>query len=522
MASADLRDELSCSICLDIYTDPVTLSCGHTFCQDCIARALDAQGQVGVYSCPDCREAFLERPSMRRNVTLGNIAQGFLSAPEAEVSGVYCTFCDFPVLAMKSCVQCETSMCYHHLMRHDRSVDHKVTPPRASPRSRKCIVHHKVLEYYCCVDSVCICGQCVLSGHSGHKVQSLSDATQMMKETMRNVLQNLTTAMEEMEKSIQSLREGENQEKVNGLTKRVVAMLGDIRGQLDALEEKVLSEISRQKEQVSLSILGRIQYLELQKKELFEKMSRVKELSTIADPITLLQESPPGVDFWDAQVRVREKKCSEDERHGVDHLNEGLISEIFEEALLKIMTSVKSGLSGPRWTSLLLDINTAGNHVHLSDDFKTASWSKGNQTYPETSERFQYPQILSTDVFRTGQHYWEVETSDTGGWRVGICYPTMDRTGDESYIGDNEKSWCLRWQKNQYSVLHDNVETMLSPEPLCHRLRMCLDYEAGTLSFYETCDPNKHLHTFTATFTEPLHVGFRLLKSWVKIINPEE
>ncbi|XP_077113955.1 E3 ubiquitin/ISG15 ligase TRIM25-like [Ranitomeya variabilis] len=521
MASADLRDELSCSICLDIYTDPVTLSCGHNFCRDCISRALDTQDQVGVYSCPDCRENFLERPSMRRNVTLGNIAQGLFSAPEAEVSGIYCTFCDFPVPAVKSCVQCETSMCHHHLMRHDRSVEHTVTPPSASPRSKKCNVHHEVLEYYCCVDSVGICGQCVSSGHSGHKVELLSDATRMRKETMRNVLQKLTTAIEEMEKSIQSLRERDTQEKANGLTKRVIAMLGDIRGQLDALEEKVLSELSRQKEQVSLSILGQIQHLELQKKELCEKMSCVKELSAIADPIALLQEFP-GVNFWDAQVTVREKKNSEGKHHGVDHLDESLISEMFEESLLKIMTSVKSWLSGPRWTSLLLDINTAGNHVHLSDDFKTASWSKGNQTYPETSEKFQYPQILSTDGFRTGQHYWEVETSDTGGWRVGMCYPTMDRTGDKSYIGDNEKSWCLRWQKNQYSVLHDNVETMLSPEPSCHRLRMCLDYEAGTLSFYEACDPIQHLHTFTATFTEPLHVGFRLLKSWVKIINPEE
>ncbi|XP_073516345.1 E3 ubiquitin/ISG15 ligase TRIM25-like [Phyllobates terribilis] len=521
MASADLRDELSCSICLDVYTDPVTLSCGHNFCRDCIGRTLETQDQVGVYSCPDCRENFLERPSLRRNITLRNIAQGFLSPPEAEVSGIYCTFCDFPVPAVKSCVQCETSMCRHHLMRHDQSVEHMVTPPSASPGRKKCNVHHEILDYYCCVDSVCICAQCLSSGHNGHKVELLSDAFQMRKETMRNVLHKLTTAMEETEKSVQSLRDRDIQEKANGLTKRVEAILGDIRGQLDALEEKVLSEISRQKEQIALSILGRIQQLEFRKKELHEKMSHVKELSTIEDPITLLQESS-GVDFWDAQVGVKEKKSAEDKSNGVDDMDAGFISEMFEEALLKVMTSVRWSLSGPRRTSLLLDINTAGNHVHLSDDTKTATWSKETQTYPETSERFQYPQILSTGGFCAGRHYWEVETSDCGSWRVGMCYPTMDRTGDESYLGDNEKSWCLRWQKNQYSVLHDNVETMLSPEPSCHLLRMCLDYEAGTLSFYEACDPIRHLHTFTATFTSPLHVGFRLLKSWVKIINPEE
>ncbi|KAM4031574.1 E3 ubiquitin/ISG15 ligase TRIM25-like [Anomaloglossus baeobatrachus] len=520
MASSDLRDELSCSICLDIYTDPVTLRCGHNFCRDCIGRTLDTQDQAGLYSCPDCREDFLERPSLRRNATLRNIAQGFLSAPELEVSGISCTFCDFPVPAVRSCVQCETSLCGHHLMRHDQCVEHTVTAPSAS-LSKKCEVHHKVLEYYCTTDSVCICGLCVSSGHRGHKVELLRDALQRRQETMRNVLQKITADMEETEKSVQSLQDRDIQEEANGLTKRVGATLGDIRGQLDALEEKVLNEISRQKEQTSLSILGRIQHLEFRKEELSEEMSHMKELCTMEDPITQLQESPAD-DFWEAQVGLMKMKSLDDPCHGVDHLDEGLISEMLEEAFLKIMSDVKLRLRRPRRTSLLLDIHTAGNQVHLSDDSKTATWSKKNYRYPETSQRFQYPQILSIGGFHTGQHYWEVETSDTGGWRVGMCYPTMDRTGDQSYLGDNDKSWCLRWQKNQYSVLHDNVETMLSLEPLSHRLRMCLDYEAGKLSFYEAGDPIRHLHTFTVTFNEPLHVGFRLLKSWVKIIYPEE
>ncbi|XP_069809112.1 E3 ubiquitin/ISG15 ligase TRIM25-like [Dendropsophus ebraccatus] len=519
MASADLREELSCSICLEIYRDPVTLRCGHNFCRDCIDQVLDSQESSGVYTCPDCREDFLERPALRRNTTLSNIALGFLSPPEYEASGILCTFCDLPIPAVRSCVQCETSMCHHHLIKHDRSVEHTLVPPNASPGCRKCDLHNKTLEYYCCQDSTCICARCVSSGHGGHQVELLDDALQKRKENMKNVLEKLTTNIEETKKRVQSLqnRELDIQEKANGLTKRTQTMFGDLRRQLEVLEKRLVSEISKQKEQATHSILDQIQELEAKKKELTGKMSQLKELCDTEDPITVLRETQDE-DFWDIQVtghRWEDKLC------GGGDLDEGLISEMCEEALCRIMSGVKIGIQGPGRTSLLMDINTAGNHVLLSVDSKTVTWSKENLTYPATLERFQYPQILSIDSFHTGQHSWEVETSDTGGWRVGMCYPSIDRTGDQSLIGDNKKSWCLRWQKNQYSILHDNVETMLL-EPLCHRYRMCLDYEAGQLSFYEASDPTRHLHTFTVTFTEPLHVGFRLHKSWVKIISPEK
>ncbi|XP_040293789.1 LOW QUALITY PROTEIN: E3 ubiquitin/ISG15 ligase TRIM25-like [Bufo bufo] len=522
MASADLRDELNCSICLDIYTDPVTLRCGHNFCRGCIKDVLDTQEGSGVYTCPDCREDFLERPALRRNTTLSNIAQHFLCTPQQEGPGIFCTFCDVPVPAVRSCVQCETYMCHHHLMKHDRSVEHTSTPLNPSPKSRKCVVHHKALEYYCYMDSVCVCAQCVSSRHCGHRVEPMEDALQMRKENMRNVLQKLTTNIEKTEKRVQSLQKKEQNvhEKANDLTERVRVMLVDIRRQLEDLEKKVLNEISRQKEQVSLSVLDLIQQMEIKKSEMTRKITYMTELCNMTDPISVLEDSP-GDDFWDTAVVANEEKGLEDKLYRVGDLDEGLISEMFEEVLSDIMTGVKTRLRGPGWTGLRMDVNTAGNHVHLSDDLKTVTWSNGTQPYPGTPERFQYPQILSTNSFHTGQHYWDVETSKTGRWRVGMCYPSMDRTGDQSYIGDNEKSWCLRWQKKSYSVLHDNVETVLSLEPSCHTLRMRLDYEAGQLTFYELSDPIRHLQTFTTTFTEPLHVGFRLYKSWVKIIDPE-
>uniref|UniRef100_A0A8C5PSF4 RING-type domain-containing protein n=1 Tax=Leptobrachium leishanense TaxID=445787 RepID=A0A8C5PSF4_9ANUR len=71
--------ELTCSFCLNIFTDPVTLPCGHSFCRTCIGNVMDTQG-IGEYSCPECKEKFRIKPALKRNQSLSNITESFQSA----------------------------------------------------------------------------------------------------------------------------------------------------------------------------------------------------------------------------------------------------------------------------------------------------------------------------------------------------------------------------------------------------------------------------------------------------------
>ncbi|XP_053545057.1 E3 ubiquitin/ISG15 ligase TRIM25-like [Bombina bombina] len=529
MASADLREELTCSICLSIYTDPVTLSCGHNFCLHCIDIVLGTQEDSGVYTCPECRKKLSYRPEMQRNVTLCNLLNHLLPSHQETDTGIFCTYCIHP--AFKSCLLCEASFCDFHLRRHSESDEHILTEPTTSWGNRKCSIHKKLLEYYCTEDAACICVSCSLAGeHRGHQVEMLNEASQKKKNKLRNVLQKLTTKREKTDKRVQRLQEHRRgvQEKAAGITERLTALIRDIRKQLEDLEKRVLSEFTRQQEQVLPPISDLIQQLEKEKDELTRKICHIEELCNMTDPLTVLQEQEShrddfcGAEKGDNEVTQRGDK----QVPAGGDLDEGLISVTLYRGLADIVTDVKKGLYVQVTSDILLDINTANNNVIVSGDCKSASWSIINQQRPETADRFtDAPQVLSTRSFSSGRHYWEVQTSESGDWSIGFCYPSMERRSTVSHIGN--MSWILsncyaeKYKHDDNDIPHKTIYTSLHQSLSCNRVGILLDYEAGQMSFYELCDPIRHLHTFTGTFTEPLHAAFWVCGdgAWVKIMS---
>ncbi|XP_075188223.1 LOW QUALITY PROTEIN: E3 ubiquitin/ISG15 ligase TRIM25-like [Anomaloglossus baeobatrachus] len=531
MASADLRDELLCSICLSIFKDPVTLRCGHNFCRVCIDRVLDTQDGSGVYSCPECREEFQERPALMRNINLHNVSERFLvtQQEQEEITGIYCTYCvDSPVPAVRSCLHCEASLCEKHLRAHSKSPEHVLSDPSTSLEKRKCSVHKKILEYYCTEDAACICVYCSAAEHRGHCVVILDEASEKKKKKLRNVLQKLTTKRVKAVERVRSLEEQKRkaQEKAAGEAKRVTALCTDIRRRVDDLEKKVLSEISRQEKEESLSLSALIHQLEIKKDDLSRKMRHIEELCNMTDPLTVLQEPDTG-DLCDPEEEGGDEDTGGHDKqlHDGDDLDVAVISDTLH-ILCEVITGIRSGIYVQDPADILLDVNTAGNHLLISDDLKTATSTQEKQKRPETAERFQCDQVMSRRGFTSGRHYWDVEGSRSWDWSVGMCYPSIDRGGEESLIGNNNKSWSLWRCKNQYSVIHDSEEIQLPNKISSDRFRICLDYEVGQLSFYELCDPIRHLHTFTAAFSEPLHavlcvfmvyIDDHYVDNWVRI-----
>lgn len=67
-----LQKEASCSICLDYFSDPVSINCGHSFCRDCITRCSGKSDQR--FACPQCR-GIAQKRKFRPNRELRNLAE---------------------------------------------------------------------------------------------------------------------------------------------------------------------------------------------------------------------------------------------------------------------------------------------------------------------------------------------------------------------------------------------------------------------------------------------------------------
>ncbi|XP_034555713.1 NACHT, LRR and PYD domains-containing protein 3-like [Notolabrus celidotus] len=170
------------------------------------------------------------------------------------------------------------------------------------------------------------------------------------------------------------------------------------------------------------------------------------------------------------------------------------------------------------YRDLTVDTNTVHRNLRLSNNNRMVKRVEEDQAYPDHPERFDHrcwAQLLCREGL-TGRCYWEVEWS--GYVYISVSYGGIRRRGDreDCVFGQNDQSWCLVcFEEQGYSVLHNNIETFLSPSssvgPLSTRVAVYVDCPAGTLSFYRvSSDSLIHLHTFTSTFTEPLYPGFRL------------
>lgn len=166
--------QFQCFLCQDVFSEPVSIPCGHSFCFTCITSRWGGGHAV---SCPKCQTVFKTRPELCENSFAKEMSEQIRvkrqngKAPVAERL-IYCDVCTGrQTRAVKSCLVCLTSYCPSHLEPHLRVATlkiHKLIEPVATLEARICKRHQRLLELYCRNDHRCVCVLCTESEHMGH------------------------------------------------------------------------------------------------------------------------------------------------------------------------------------------------------------------------------------------------------------------------------------------------------------------------------------------------------------------
>ncbi|KAL7888981.1 hypothetical protein AOLI_G00039550 [Acnodon oligacanthus] len=310
MAEASIsvdQDQFSCAICLDLLKDPVTTPCGHSFCMVCINGCWDQEDQRGVYSCPQCREAFTPRPVLRRNNMLAEVV-GKLKKTEVQAASpahcyagpgdVECDSCTGRKRkAIKSCLVCLASYCEAHLKPHYQSPafkKHKLVEASKQLQEKICSQHDKLIEIYCRTDQQMICYLCTMDEHMGHStvaaVAERKDKQNELKEVQRRFQQRLL----EKEKKLQEVKRAMKTLKSSAQaavedSERIFAEL------IRSIEKKrcEVTELIRAQEEAELSGAEELlEQLEQEIADLKRRDTELEQLSHTEDHVHFLQDSP--------------------------------------------------------------------------------------------------------------------------------------------------------------------------------------------------------------------------------------
>ncbi|XP_019210716.1 E3 ubiquitin-protein ligase TRIM21-like isoform X2 [Oreochromis niloticus] len=510
------EDQFLCSICHNVFTDPVSTPCGHNFCKNCITQHWNTNDR---HKCPMCNKVFKRRPELDINTLFSEMVaqcrreaqQKASSSSEqqaAKPGEVPCDVCTGTRLkALKSCLVCLTSYCQTHLEPHLTATSlkrHQLIEPVENLENRICRKHDKHLDVFCKTDQTCICMLCYVLDHKNHEFVLLREEYEGKKAELekteaeiQQMIQKRRLKIQEIKESVKMSKDAADRQKAEGV--QVLTALMESERRL----KELIKEIEDKQETTEKQAEGVIKDLEQEISELMERSSEVEQLLHSEDHLHLLQSfsslkaAPPTKDW--TEVRVRPPSYEGTVVKAVETLRKHM-KKLFEAAELKRVQQYA--------VDVTLDPDTAHPKLILSDDGKQVYHSDVRKKFPDNPERFsQCVNVLGEQTFSSGRFYFEVQVKGKTDWTLGVARESINRKGQIKASPQNGFWTVALRNTNEYSACAGpSIPLCLHPGP--EKVGVFVDYEKGLVSFYDV-GAAALIYFFTGcSFTHKLHPFF--------------
>ncbi|XP_029456337.1 E3 ubiquitin/ISG15 ligase TRIM25-like isoform X1 [Rhinatrema bivittatum] len=551
------KDRLLCSICLDVFQDPVSLICGHNFCQTCINDHWFKKQHWSRYQCPMCRKEFSSKPYPEKNALLGDIAEEFRRAQRSAIpppllpTDVPCDWCPAAAQrkAVKSCLRCLASFCQAHLQPHRQAegafADHPLEEPLPDLLSaRKCPAHGRLVELYCRQERRLLCSLCAFGEPAGHAPILLEEEARGRKVDIAAVQMEEKKRLKEADRNREEVRKYMEDVKHRALVRELHASkISELIKVLEGLRKDAEDYFKREEDLALEEIFGCLKEMKEENMLIRMKIALLQDLEESCDHFRVVQESEGLKADTGPLVSPLLKVDSVNRMQCVDRmlsqLLDGIEKTLEDSVIRKLLQNCAAlGKVKPPFSdadediaseyllrfyntafkdvrkhlvSLTLDTRTAQEYLRIADDLKIASnISPGCVQCPSLPERFEAKgQVMCVESFRNGQLYWEVKFSfpKVG---VGLTYGSIIKKGGgrSCFLGKNDCSWCLIVDGKTCRAWHNGI--FVSAGSLKSSvLGVFLDYSAGILAFYNIQrDRLVLVHKFQASFVESVYPAF--------------
>ncbi|XP_059814151.1 zinc-binding protein A33-like [Hypanus sabinus] len=230
-----LSEEVICPVCLDFFTDPVSLECGHNFCRSCITRYWEREQRN---SCPECREEFADR-TLRASRALANLAEKF------------------------------------------RNLN---LNPKGKESKRHCEEHEEELKLFCETDKTPICVICaVAEEHREHRFRPIKEAVKnyMVKtnDQIKSSLDSLTKKKSDFQEKEQQQKEKISgvQEQSHSLQSHVTSQFAELRQIITEKEQSLLRDLREEEKRILNQMEKNLREIQENIRIIQEEITKLKE-----------------------------------------------------------------------------------------------------------------------------------------------------------------------------------------------------------------------------------------------------